>query len=733
MPHRQSPDAFHHVCDNFSQVLQERFSRRVFLGGMVGTVGLAVVGCNAPWQQPAPQVQATTAYIDYHNQTPAYHQQQIESLTGRGYRPISLSIYGNSTQPLYAAVWVKRNGNAWYTFHSANAAQYQNLSTTWTQRGYRPTILTATGTKSAAVFAGMFEQDTTPYLVKYNLATNFQDDIIDAPPREPITIQYWNTWAMQNDYILRWGAIYGDTSQPLYAGIWEKNIENASWNWFSAFYEPPELFQQRLQAETEQWVRPAFITLSPDNHAWSIFRDDVIGDWKAQNNLTTGAYEKLLTQSKEQGYYPLVVQGSGTGSNASDTRFTAIFVKQEQPASRQWKVTGTAPQSLASFDTIMQQYMQSHAIRGGSLAIARQGKLVFARGYTWAEVDYPVTQPSSLFRTASCTKPFTSIAIHQLIERGLLHLDTPVQQILRLTTADGHAPRDPRFHDILVWHLLSHAGGWNRRTTFDPAFYDATIAQALHVPLPITKYQMSMYMADQPLQFTPGTQAIYSNFGYSLLGQIIEKLTGLSYQQAIQRNIYAPLGLTRPRLGQTLLSQQASGEVRYYSRYPYIAQSVMSPDQPIVPAPYGSFNEPMGDSYGSQVMTTCDYVRMLAAFDLGEANPLLQPATVAMMWTEPLELKGTNILRGWFQGTLAHGLTAIGHNGDDVGNTTMAFRRSDNISFVVFFNHDFGTSLYIDGTGNMLSNALSDAADTITAWPDSDLFPSVSISSFREA
>jgi hypothetical protein len=66
----------------------------------------------------------------------------------------------------------------------------------------------------------------------------------------------------------------------------------------------------------------------------------------------------------------------------------------------------------------------------------------------------------------------------------------------------------------------------------------------------------------------------------------------------------------------------------------------------------------------------------------------------------------------------------------DIGTTTMGFRRPDNISFVVFFNHDYGESLYIDGTVNTLGNALSNAADVVSQWPDTDLFPSVGIPVF---
>jgi len=149
-----------------------------------------------------------------------------------------------------------------------------------------------------------------------------------------------------------------------------------------------------------------------------------------------------------------------------------------------------------------------------------------------------------------------------------------------------------------------------------------------------------------------------------------------------------------------------------------------------VPEPYGGSNEKLGDSLGNQIMAACDYARMLASFDMGEDKPLLTPATVKIMWTEPPALAGSNLLRGWFRGTLANGLTAIGHNGGDIGTTTMGFRRSDNLSFVVFFNHDYGEPLYIDGTVNTLGKALSSIADTISDWPDNDLFPSVDIPVF---
>ena len=155
---------------DFTQRGANRCSRRAFLGGAMSAVGLSLIGCDTFHSQPVP-VQPQAGYIEYHNRSANYHQHQIESLSKQGYRPISLSLYGNTAQSLYAAVWIKRSGTPWYTFHSVNMEQYQQLYDMWTQRGYRPTILTATGSQTTPIFAGVFEQDSTPFVCKHHLAT----------------------------------------------------------------------------------------------------------------------------------------------------------------------------------------------------------------------------------------------------------------------------------------------------------------------------------------------------------------------------------------------------------------------------------------------------------------------------------------------------------------------------------------------------------------------------------
>jgi CubicO group peptidase (beta-lactamase class C family) len=144
---------------------------------------------------------------------------------------------------------------------------------------------------------------------------------------------------------------------------------------------------------------------------------------------------------------------------------------------------------------------------------------------------YPITQPTSLFRIASCSKPLTKIAIHQLVEQEKLSLNDHIQRILNLHSPSGGTP-PIQAYNVKVEHLIKHLGGWNVRAkeipqlAFDPMFNDVKTAEAFGKSVPVTKYQIASYMTGQPMQFDPGTDPPgdqYSNYGYSLLGQIVEK------------------------------------------------------------------------------------------------------------------------------------------------------------------------------------------------------------------
>src|ERR671933_632541 len=94
----------------------------------------------------------------YHGVTGSVHQAKFDELFAKGYRIISLSVYGDPASPHYAAVWVQRSGPAWVAVHGVNAAGYQSFFDTWTAKGYVPILVSAAGPANGAVFAAVFEQ-----------------------------------------------------------------------------------------------------------------------------------------------------------------------------------------------------------------------------------------------------------------------------------------------------------------------------------------------------------------------------------------------------------------------------------------------------------------------------------------------------------------------------------------------------------------------------------------------
>ena len=128
--------------------------------------------------------------------------------------------------------------------------------------------------------------------------------------------------------------------------------------------------------------------------------------------------------------------------------------------SRRWTITGARVEEFDSLDAVMQRLLQRYAVRAGSLAVARQRKLLFARGYTWAEPDYPVTQADSPFRLASVSKAFTAAVIYQLLQAKKLELTLPVFPWLGLDRAALPGQTiDPRLATITVQQLINHRGG----------------------------------------------------------------------------------------------------------------------------------------------------------------------------------------------------------------------------------------------------------------------------------
>ena len=400
------------------------------------------------------------------------------------------------------------------------------------------------------------------------------------------------------------------------------------------------------------------------------------------------------------------------------------LARKPSPTAREWIVTGLEVPELAVFDDTMRDFMQARTIPGAALAVTRNGKLVLARGYTFAEHIWDIiVQPVSMFRIASISKPLTAVAILRLAQEGLLDLQSPVTDLLTLTPPPGETA-DPRLGEVTVINLLQHLGGWNRNFSFDPMFFDHNIVTDLGVSYPISQADIITYTTGKPLQHNPGSTYAYSNYGYCLLGRIIEALTGETYAGYISRAVFRPLDLSRPRLGRTLIDYRLPDEVMYHTQY--VAKTVMDDSGEYVSWAYGGFNLENMDSHGGWLASAVDLARFACAFDNPASSPLLSQASIDFMFGLPENIDpGSYIPGDWYYGCgwacrdWGNGVRNTWHDGSLDGTHTLLVRRNDGLNWCVLFNQrddPSGLSYWeIDGL-------LHTAADAVTSWPDHDLF-----------
>lgn len=423
---------------------------------------------------------------------------------------------------------------------------------------------------------------------------------------------------------------------------------------------------------------------------------------------------------KEKAFVVLSRRGLGklavaTGATAAVGTGAGYLAGRPADAAATWKTTGTAVPALAGFDNQLKAFMQARGITGGQVAVTYKGRLVLARGYSTSTAL--TVQPTSLFRIASLTKSFTAAAIVKLVQDGKVSLSTPVANIIDIVPATG-SKRDPRWSTITLWKVLQHLGGWDRDVSGDPEWKDATISRTLGVPMELHQADVIKYVAGQKLDFDPGTKYAYSNFGYTLAGRVIEKVSGLSYENYVKQKLLAPLKISRMALGYSIAKH--SGETSYESQYS--GPTVLDMSGKTVPAPYGSFSMRIQDANGGWVASAPDLVRWAKMFDA--PSSVLNSTSLGRVWAKPST--GVNS-DGWYYGLGWQVRPVTGgtgrntwHTGSMPGTYSIVVRTSNGMSWAAVFNRrdDPSGKSYGD-----IDAALWTAANGVKTWPTNDLFP----------
>jgi N-acyl-D-amino-acid deacylase len=320
----------------------------------------------------------------------------------------------------------------------------------------------------------------------------------------------------------------------------------------------------------------------------------------------------------------------------------------------------------------------------------------------------------------------------RLVDQGKLRLD---DRVFDLLPHEPHLPHggqvDPRLKEITIRQLLRHTGGWDRDVSIDPMFHPVRIAHSLGTGPPAEADQIVRFMMGWQLDFDPGARHAYSNFGYCLLGRVIERVSGRGYEDHVRRDLLEPLGIRSMSIGATLREGRRPREVRYYTRRDRTALAVVGERFAAkVTRPYGAWHLEAMDAHGGWIASAIDLVRFASAVENVGESKLLSERSAQAMFARPAgaaghDESGTPKAVYYGLGWLVRHLDAEGtinrwHTGGFDGTSTILVIRHDGLCWAVLFNSSktsegMAPARKIDGLVHV-------AADAVEHWPEHDLF-----------
>ena len=292
---------------------------------------------------------------------------------------------------------------------------------------------------------------------------------------------------------------------------------------------------------------------------------------------------------------------------------------------------------LHAMDSIMQSYLKRWEIHGAQLAISRHDSPLYARGFGYADKDRQIPmEPSYIMRMASVSKLVTATGIMKLRDMGKIRLSDKVfgpKGILN-DTFYVNSIRDKRYFDITVEQLLRHKAGFTNYAG-DAIFSTRYIMQQNHLTTPPDHRTLLRIVLRRHLGYTPGTAQRYCNIGYTLLSLIIEKRTGMSYENFMQRYVLNPAGCYDFHIAGNYLKDRRKNETVYYMHSSSVPVPEFNNSGRMVVRCYGENDITTALGAGAWVASAAELCRLVASIDGDRTVPdVISPQAVKLMTQE---------------------------------------------------------------------------------------------------
>jgi len=326
--------------------------------------------------------------------------------------------------------------------------------------------------------------------------------------------------------------------------------------------------------------------------------------------------------------------------------------------------SASTPPWAGKIDAIAEKAL-TQPVAGISIAVAKNGMIVFRRGYGFANVEHSVpVKPETVFHIASISKNIEAGVALQLVDLGKMHLEDDLTRYVPLAPVQGK--------HVTVQQLLSQTSGIYSFTSLPNA--------AQKEPLDLTHEQVLDLIRDKPFDFEPGSSWRYDNSGFYLGGMVIEKAVGSDYASYAKDHVFQPLGMTSSQLCDS------------HMLVPHLASGYERADGHLIPAELMSWKLPF--AAGAVCATATDLLKWEMALDAGR---VLTPASLNFMRTPTRLSDGTSIDYGL--GTrlgFFHGRRVFGHTGTGGGfSTVLESFPDDRLTIAVLINTADGHAISI--------------------------------------
>ena len=595
-----------------------------------------------------------------HGLSPAQYQAFATESANKGMRPISVSGYSDGGAERYAAIYGKQSGPEWTTKHGLSASEYQAQMTALDGQGYVISFISGYEVGGQVKYAGIWEKKKMDYIARHGQnGQQFQAEF-DANTKKGYRLVFISSYESGNTAY--YASIYEKSTGPLYyahAGL------------------DADAYQQKYNEHSKEGFR--LVNVSGCNVGG---KDYYSGIWEkspaplgfAKHGIKANNYQNVSDNFYYQGYKPIFLTAFASGGSE---RFNGI-----------WENTNMSGADIEKINDAVKGYMSSQNVKAMSLAVCKDDRLVFAKGYGDAN---PTTgqdlSPSHSMRIMSISKPITSTGIMRLVANGSLTLDRKVFGTGSIFGSKYSYPQSNKtnLEKITVRMLLHHTSGL-RTCNGETPFWTSTSTSA---------DCMKVLLNDTKLfKFAPNTQANYSNTNFFILARIIEQVSGQGYENFIRANVLAPSGV-----GNTMYVGATDGKP--------------GSNEPSGYTPMNNMNLKMWDGFGGWVARPIDLLKVLVRFDGLKQRPDLISAALQDTMTTT-----TAISNGYALGWIAD-KNKQAHNGCFGGTRSFLYYDiASGLSFAVIINNDPDN----DSCGWTMQSTILAALKTVAKWPGYDLF-----------